>query len=165
HRQRLTQFDPPLVKGIDIPNCTLREDAVLIEGYHGAQRTRRELICQYEICGAVAFTDAKRSLEARRAFRRQLLRGLAECQCLGLGKEVSHEQIVLVRVGAKRPAESDEIAGNDLRALMDELIERVLPICPRFAPDDRPGLVVDMPPFKIDVLAIALHLQLLEVSG
>ena len=33
------------------------------------------------------------------------------------------------------------------------------------APDDRAGLVVHDMPVQIDVLAVALHLQLLEIGG
>src|ERR1043166_586383 len=61
--------------------------------------------------------------------------------------------------------EGDEITRNKARALVDQLIERMLSVRPRFAPIDRPGIVVDLFTIQSDVLAITLHCQLLEISG
>ena len=38
----------------------------------------------------------------------------------------------------------DEVAGNDPGALVDQLVEGVLSVCPGLAPDDRTGGVVDL---------------------
>src|ERR1700678_2773203 len=65
---------------------------------------------------------------------------------------------------AKRLAESDQVARNKFRALMNELVKRVLPVGSRLTPDDRPGLVGHGLAVEIYVLAVALHLQLLQVS-
>jgi hypothetical protein len=65
----------------------------------------------------------------------------------------------------ERLAEGDEVAGNHLRALVDELVERVLPVGTGLAPVDRTGLIVDGGAVEGDVLAVRLHRQLLEVSG
>src|SRR5271166_1300662 len=65
---------------------------------------------------------------------------------------------------AKRLAESDQVARDKLRALMDELVKRVLPVGSRFTPDDRPRLVAHGLAVEVHVLAVALHLQLLQVS-
>ena len=59
-------------------------------------------------------------------------------QCLGLSKQVRHKQIVMITQWLQGLAEADEIARDELRSLMYELIERVLAVRPRFAPDDRP---------------------------
>jgi len=40
--QRLSQFDPPLVKGVDIPKDTLSKDAVLVEGNELSQGCRSQ---------------------------------------------------------------------------------------------------------------------------
>src|SRR6185437_258324 len=50
-------------------------------------------------------------------------------------------------------------------ALMDQLIEGVLAICSWFAPKDWPGVVIDLHAFERDVLAVALHGELLEIGG
>ena len=41
---------------------------------------------------------------------------------------------------AKRLAEADEVARDELRALVDQLVERVLSVGAGLAPDDRAGL-------------------------
>ena len=64
---------------------------------------------------------------------------------------------------AERPTEADEIAGNEFATLMDRLVERMLAIGARLAPDNRAGLIVHGPAFEIHMFAIALHLQLLQI--
>src|SRR3569623_540128 len=61
--------------------------------------------------------------------------------------------------------EADEVTGNKPRALVDELIERVLPIGAGLAPVDRAGFAVDVRAIEGDVLAVGLHGELLEVRG
>src|SRR5262245_5514363 len=63
------------------------------------------------------------------------------------------------------PDESDEIAGYEARALMDQLIERMLAVGARLSPKDRPGIVIDLYAIERDVLAVALHGELLEIRG
>src|ERR1700720_1137623 len=65
---------------------------------------------------------------------------------------------------AERPTEADEIAGNKFGTLMDQLIERMLTIGARLAPDNRAGLIVHRPAFEIHMFAVALHLQLLQIG-
>src|ERR1700733_3643775 len=61
--------------------------------------------------------------------------------------------------------ETDEIARDEFRPLVDQLIERVLAIGTGLAPVDWPGLIVNLLPLERHVLAIALHGQLLEIGG
>src|SRR5690606_33778176 len=46
---------------------------------------------------------------------------------------------------------------------MNQLVERMLPICPRLTPDYRPCLIVYALPIAVDILSIAFHIALLEV--
>ena len=48
---------------------------------------------------------------------------------------------------------------------MDELIESVLTVGARFAPDDRTRAPGDRFAFSVDPFAVALHIPLLEVGG
>jgi len=64
----------------------------------------------------------------------------------------------------KRLVETDEVARNELGPLMKQLIERVLAIGARFAPKDRPSLIVNWIALQRYVLAVALHGQLLEIG-
>ncbi len=57
-----------------------------------------------------------------------------------------------------------EIAGNKLGALVDELVKGVLPVGARLTPDHRPGLVGDGVPVPVHIFAVALHVALLEIS-
>jgi hypothetical protein len=41
----------------------------------------------------------------------------------------------------------------------------MLAVRSRLAPDDRAGLIGNSPAFEVDALAVALHLQLLQISG
>ena len=65
----------------------------------------------------------------------------------------------------KSLGEGDEVAGNPARALVDELIEGVLAVRSRFAPVEGRGLIIDLGPVERDVLAVALHSQLLQIRG
>ena len=67
---------------------------------------------------------------------------------------------VLVRVGG-----DEEIARDDVGALVDQLVEGVLAIGARLAPDDRAGRLVDGLALERHRLAVALHVLLLEIGG
>jgi hypothetical protein len=60
--------------------------------------------------------------------------------------------------------EPDEIARNQLGALVDELVKRVLAVGARLAPVNRSCLVIDLHALECDVLAVALHGELLQVG-
>src|ERR1043166_4368791 len=60
--------------------------------------------------------------------------------------------------------EGDKITRNQARPLVDQLIERMLPVRTGFTPIDRSGIVVDLFAIQSDVLAVTLHRQLLEIS-
>ena len=101
----------------------------------------------------------------RRAFGLHLLRRLAEGQGLGLGEDIRDEDVVMPAQRIEGVHEADEVAGDEPRALVDELVERVLAVGARLAPVDRARVVVDPRAVEGDVLAVRLHGQLLEVGG
>ncbi len=141
--QNLAELDAPLIEGVDAPDRALGENIVLVERDQRAERMRRQPLGEDHVGRPVALADAERRLRRVRAFRRELLGGLAERQRLGLGEQVRHQEVVLLGERAQGPAEADHVAGDQLRPLMDELVERMLAVGPRLAPDDRPGLHVD----------------------
>src|SRR5262245_39863925 len=59
--------------------------------------------------------------------------------------------------------ERDDVARDEPGPLMDQLIERVLPVRTRLTPIDSPGLAGDVGSVERDMLAVALHRQLLQV--
>ena len=89
----------------------------------------------------------------------------AEGEGFRLGDEIGEKLLMVVARGRLRPAESDEIGGNQLRALMEQLVEAVLSVRSGLAPDDRAGLPFDLVVVLRDVFAVAFHIDLLEVGG
>src|SRR5580658_9491084 len=64
----------------------------------------------------------------------------------------------------KGAAEAYEVAWDNLRALVDQLVERMLAVGAGLAPVDRSGLIVDGRAFEGDVFAVRFHRQLLQVG-
>src|SRR6185436_11467088 len=60
-------------------------------------------------------------------------------------------------------AELDEVAGDRLRALVQELVERMLAHRALGAEQYRRGGIGDLAALAVDALAVRLHLELLEV--
>src|SRR5580704_17690868 len=100
-----------------------------------------------------------------RAFGFDLIRGLAERQRFGLCKHVRDQHVVMRPQRIERSGERNEIARNKPRTLMYELIERMLSVGAGLAPIDWPGVIVDARAIERDVLAVALHSELLEICG
>src|SRR5262245_19682481 len=63
----------------------------------------------------------------------------------------------------ERLDKGDEVTRDEPGALMDQLVEGVLPIGARLTPVDRAGLVVNRVAIEGDVFAVALHGQLLQI--
>lgn len=75
----------------------------------------------------------------RSEFLPDLLLGLAERESFGLSEEVRQEDTVVFTVcdGVVGVSGCKEIRGDEFSALVDELVERVLSVCARCAPDNR----------------------------
>ncbi len=63
----------------------------------------------------------------------------------------------------QRLRERDEVARDEFRSLVNQLVERMLAIGSRLAPINCAGLVVHVSAVERDVLAVALHRQLLQI--
>src|SRR5215510_14889172 len=59
----------------------------------------------------------------------------------------------------------NEVARNELGTLVDQLVEGVLAVRARLAPEDGAGRHIDGLTVAVDALAIALHVALLEVGS
>src|ERR1700677_2714478 len=70
----------------------------------------------------------------------------------------------MMRVGFGRRRGDEEVKGNDLRSLVDELEKGVLAVGAGFAPHDRPRRRIGRRAVELNVLAVTLHLQLLETG-
>src|SRR5512140_1105152 len=65
----------------------------------------------------------------------------------------------------ERMREGDEIAGDEPGALVNQLVKGVLAVGAGLTPVDRAGVVSQRLAVERHTLAVALHRQLLEVSG
>ena len=130
-RQPLPQLDPPLVERIHIPDHALHEHLVLVERDQLAQRLRGELLGHDRVGRPVAGEHLVRrqSLDPvlAHALRRELgddfLLALPQHQRLGLGKHVRDQLFVMRRHLVLRVGGDEEVAGDHVRALVDELVE------------------------------------------
>src|ERR1700722_17663786 len=132
-REDLAQLYPPLIKRIDRPDNALREDSVLVERDERAEDCRREQIRKDGVGGAVALEDLVGDKHFGDAFGAHLRGGLAEGERLGLGEDVSHQHVMMASERIERLSKADEVAGDQPRALMDELVEAVLAVGSGFA--------------------------------
>ena len=89
-----------------------------------------------------------------RAFGLDLFGRFSEGERLGLREDVRQQQIVMPPERVERLSECDEIARNEPRALMDQLIEGVLAIGSGLAPVDRAGLVSTGVPASVTCLPL-----------
>jgi hypothetical protein len=127
---------------VDAPDDALGEDLVLVERDERAERRGRHLREEDAAARAVALEDLaldERLARARAELRAHVRLGAPERERLGLREEVGEQDAVVLaaleRVQARRGRE--EVRGDELRALVHELVERVLPVRTRRAPDDR----------------------------
>ena len=80
-----------------------------------------------------------------------------------MSKDVCHEHVVMPSYQIQRAAESDEVTWDKPRALMYQLIERVLAVGARLAPVNRTRCVCDSRSIDGDTLAVTFHCQLLQI--
>src|SRR5579863_1658117 len=104
-----------------------------------------------------------RNKPVRRTLRLHLLRRLPKRQRLRLRKDIREQNVVMGSQRIKRFVEPNEVARDQPRSLVDQLIERVLPIRARLAPINRPGVIANFFAPERDMLAIALHGELLKI--
>jgi len=162
--ENLSEFDAPLIEGIDVPDDALGEYAVFVERNELSQRCRSQPVHKDSVGWSIAVAHSVRDKPIRRTFGLDLLGRFSEGERLSLREDIREQQIVVPPDRVERLSECDEIARNEPRALMDQLIERVLAIGSGLAPIDRAGLSVDRCSGERYVLAVALHHQLLEIG-
>src|SRR5262245_52118898 len=131
-RKHLAELDAPLVERVDPPDHALHEDAVFVESDELAECRRIELLREDGVRRPVAVEDAIR-----------LVCVLAERERLRLGEDVRRQEVVVIPDGIERLQKADEVAGDQPRALVDQLVEGVLAVRARLAPIDRARVVVD----------------------
>ena len=67
--------------------------------------------------------------------------------------------------GIESLTESDEVCRDEASALMDQLVETVLPVSAGLSPEDRASVVVNVRSIEAYMFAVGFHRQLLKISG
>ena len=137
--QGRAQFDAPLVEGVDAPHDALHEGRVLIERDERAEGGWRECVRPEERARSVAGEGAVGHERLGGAFGPDLVAGPAERERLRLRDRIGVEQQAMTAEWVRRRAERDEVDRHDRRALVEHLVEGMLPVGARLAEDDRAG--------------------------
>src|SRR5204862_5914070 len=111
-----------------VPDRALHEDAVLVERDELAERLRIELLGEERVRRPVPLEDAMRNEPVGRSLLAHLLGRLAEGERLRLREDVRHQEVVMVADRVERSSEADEVRRNELRTLVDQLVEGVLAV-------------------------------------
>ena len=172
-RELLAKFHAPLIERINIPDDALGKDLVLVERHQASQGTRGDLrhhnaVGRFIPCEELVGDQLLQGRTAQAGvgqFITHLFVDLAFHQCLSLGKEVGEQDGVMMPNGIVGFNRGNEVARNELGALMDKLVEGVLPVGARLTPDDRAGRDVDHFAVTVDVFAVTLHIALLKIRG
>ena len=156
-RQRFPQLNAPLIEGVDVPDDTLGEDTVFVEGDQFAERSGVSRSARIVFDGRL---PSKTRCGTRPVGVPSALTSsgrLSQSQRLGLGKHVGDAVSRDGGPGASARCKSDKVARNELGSLMYQLVEGMLPVGARLAPEDRAGVVVDRRSIERDALAVAFH--------
>lgn len=166
--QHLAELDAPLVERVDVPDGALGEGEVLIVDDERTELGGTNMAADEDAGGGpVAKEDlVGDEVLGHVALGADLVGGLADHKSLGLSEVVGRKHLLVevVRDGVVRLGGEDEVGGDQLGALVDELEEGVLGVGARLAEEDRTGGVLGRGTVRGDGLAVGLHRELLEVG-
>src|SRR5258705_6719878 len=148
--QHLAELDAPLVERVNIPNHPLGENGVFVKGNEFTEHFWCEPLGEYRVRWPVTLEDPMRHEPVRRALSLHLFGRLTERQRLGLSEDICQEHVVMLAQRIEWFGEGDEIARDEPGTLMNQLVERVLPIRSRLAPVDGTGLLCDFTAVECD---------------
>ena len=164
--QRLAELDTPLVKAVDVPDGALGEGEVLVVDNQSTKSGRCDLVGQDGCGGSVTQEGLVSDEVLGRTLSLDLIGSLADHKGLSLGKEVGckHLLVLVALNGVVALGGKDEVGGDELGALVKELVEGVLGVGSRLTEQNGTGSVLDVVTAAGYGLAVRLHRQLLEVS-
>lgn len=164
--KHLAQLHTPLVEGVDVPDGTLGEGEVLVVGNQSSQSGGGDLLGQDGGRRAVAQEGLVRDQVLRGTLGLDLLRGLSDHQSFRLGQEVGsqHALVLATLNGVVRLGGHDEVGGDELGTLVQQLEEAVLGVGGGLTEEDGAGGVLDILAGAGDGLAVTLHGELLQVG-
>src|SRR5208337_4804670 len=141
--QHFAELDAPLIERVDVPDRALGEHIVLVESDELAERSRGQPLQEDRVGRPVSFKGTVRHEPAGRAFGADLLRCLAKGQRFALRENVGQQHVMLLPQRIQRLAEGDEVAGDEARSLVDQLIKRMLAVGAGLAPVNRARIAAD----------------------
>src|SRR5581483_3049904 len=156
-REDFAEFDSPLIERVDVPDGSLGEDTVLVQSHQSAERCRREPLGQDQVRRTISLENPVWYQPTGRAFSFHHVRGFAEGQGFGLGKNIRQQDVVMTSNWRQGAGESNEITGDQARALVNELVKRVLSVGPGFAPENGAGVIGDLLAVEGHMFSVALH--------
>mmetsp|Transcript_17835 Transcript_17835/g.42034 ORF Transcript_17835/g.42034 Transcript_17835/m.42034 type:complete len:298 (+) Transcript_17835:1005-1898(+) len=174
--QLFPELHSPLVEGVDAPDGTLHEYLVLVHGDQATERSRGEAVEHDAVGGAVALEHLVRQ-QGSNLCRRQPS-GLEFTPSLGLSLPLHQRLCLRQKVGEKNGVvrerlfcldsrlgvhRREEVAGDQLSALVNQLVKSMLAVRSWLTPNDRAGRGADGLPLPGDSLSVALHVPLLQV--
>src|SRR6185503_15721416 len=107
---------------------------MLIERYQFPQHSWCQLLSQDDVRRPISFEHPMRYERIRSPLILDFLRRLAEGQRLRLRKHVGNQHVMVPPEWIQRAMECNKVARDQPRALVNQLIERVLSICSGLAP-------------------------------
>ena len=144
--QHLAQLDTPLVKAVDVPDGALGEGQMFVVDDQRTQLSgTNDAADQDGSGGPVAQESLVGDEFFGSAFGPDFLVGLANHESLSLGKVVGgkHLLVKVIGDGVVRLGGEDEVGGDELGALVDELEEGVLSVGAGFTKDNG-AYIVDL---------------------
>jgi 4-hydroxythreonine-4-phosphate dehydrogenase len=151
--QHLAQLHAPLVEAVDAPQGAGAEHAVLVQRDSAPRLAGSSAVQQQHGAGPVA----REVLVAARV-------ALAQHQRLRLRQHVGQQLRVVFGQRVRGLAHGDEFHRHHVGALVQHLEVGVLAVGARLAPDHRRGGEGQHAALPVDALAVALHLELLQVG-
>ena len=157
-RKHFSKLDAFLVEAVDVPYEALEHDLVFEMGKQGADCFRRKLVTGDNAGGSSALEIFVRILILLSAGESHDLGGHICAEFLLAGAVLDHHVRLKLAL-----AEADKLDRDNVRALMQELIEGMLAVGSRLAEDHRSGLIGDRFREAVYALSVRFHIQLLEM--
>ena len=165
-RKHLAQLDTHLVIRVDSPNGTLDENLVFVHCDQGTKGCGCEQ-GEKDRVGRLVTGEDFRFNERFGSVRAELVPDLLFCfpkrKCFRLRKKVGQQNTMVIPNRIMRICGCQKVGWNKLSSLMYELVERVLAVCSRCAPNNRSGLIVYGCTGLGYRFSVRFHVALLEV--
>src|SRR5262245_28176850 len=109
---------------------------MFIERHQFSERGGRQTLCEDRVRWPIAIEDTMRRQPVGRTLGLHLGGGLAEGKGFGLREDIREQHVMMAAQRGQGLDEADEIARDEARALMNQLVEGMLAIGTRLAPID-----------------------------